>query len=90
MNTGVLELVFGGTDTRGSGPDPRVDRECTNCGATFDVDRTRCPECGSGTTRTRERTPSAELYLVLAVLLAGVEIAYNLATGQYPKEGAGA
>lgn len=90
MNTGVLELVFGGTDTRGSGPDPRVDRECTNCRAEFDVDRTTCPACGSGTTRTRERTPSAELYLVLAVALAGVEVAYNIATGQYPKEGRGA
>lgn len=27
--------------------EPGVHQECTNCGATFDEPRERCPECGS-------------------------------------------
>lgn len=91
MTSALLDAAFGRTSTKpGIGNEERTSRECTVCGTTFDTERTTCPQCGSQISRTRETTPNARVTLLVAVVLAGVEMAYNLATGRYPREGRGA
>jgi|GEM_PF-4230516 len=70
----------------GVGSHQRIDHECTVCGTTFEVGRTACPECGSDTFRTKTTTPNALFNLFFAVMMAGFGIAYNILTGEYPKE----
>lgn len=65
----------------------RTVHECTVCGTEFDTSDTVCPQCDSGTFRTKTRTQNALFNLLLVFGMTGFAIAYNILTGQYPKEG---
>ncbi|WP_135305941.1 hypothetical protein [Haloarcula amylovorans] len=85
----LLDKLFGQNDT-GIGHDERTDHECSVCGTAFDTTHTTCPACDSQIYRTKTTTPNARLNLLVMMTLAGLEAAYNVVTGEYPKEGPGA
>lgn len=71
----------------GIGSTQRTVHECTFCETEFDTSETTCPECGSGTVRNKETTPNAKFNLLFVLVVTGFAIAYNILTGNYPKEG---
>lgn len=71
----------------GIGSQQRTVHECTFCETEFDTSETICPECGSQTFRNKTTTPNAELNLLFVLVVTGFAIAYNILTGEYPKEG---
>ncbi|PSP88312.1 hypothetical protein BRC90_07830 [Halobacteriales archaeon QS_4_69_34] len=73
--------------TTGSGSHQRTSHECTVCRTEFDTAATTCPQCGSHLARERTITPHARFNLLFMVVVAGFAVAYNVLTGQYPKEG---
>ncbi|RJT03317.1 hypothetical protein [Halococcus sp. IIIV-5B] len=74
----------------GIGSHQRTVHECTVCGTEFDVEGSTCPNCGSHLLREKTTTPRAGFNLAFAVVTAGLAVAYNVLTGNYPKEGPGA
>lgn len=71
----------------GIASDKRTVHECTVCETEFDTSETSCPQCGSETFRSKTTTPNALFNLLLVFGMTGFAIAYNILTGQYPKEG---
>lgn len=70
----------------GIGSHQRTVHECTVCGAAFDTATTTCPACSSQLFRERTTTPRATFNLLFVIVLTGFAIAYNVLTGEYPKE----
>jgi predicted RNA-binding Zn-ribbon protein involved in translation (DUF1610 family) len=70
----------------GIASDKRTVHECTVCETEFDTSDTICPQCGSETFRSKTTTPNALFNLLLVCTMTGFAIAYNILTGQYPKE----
>lgn len=70
----------------GIGSHHRTTHECTVCGTAFDTSRSLCPQCDSQLFREKTTTPNATFNLLFVVVVAGFAIAYNVLTGQYPKE----
>lgn len=83
----LKKLVGLDPTTTGIGSHQRTAHECTVCGTTFDTADTTCPQCGSGTFRNKETTPRATFNLLFVVVVTGFAIAYNVLTGNFPREG---
>ena len=86
--TVILKKLVGLDPTpTGIGSHQRTAHECTVCETVFDTSATTCPECGSGTVRSKETTPRATFNLLFVIVLTGFAITYNLLTGNSPREG---
>lgn len=71
----------------GIGSHERTVHECTVCGTEFDTADTTCQQCDGQLFRDRTTTPNATFNLLFVLVTTGFAIAYNILTGQYPKEG---
>ncbi len=60
--------------------------ECTVCGEQFDTMELTCPACDSHLFRTKTVIPNTLLTLLIVATLAGLAVAYNIITGDVPKE----
>ena len=70
----------------GIGSRQRTVHECTFCSAEFDTAATTCPECDSQLFHERTTAPRARFNLAFVIVVTGFAIAYNVLTGEYPKE----
>lgn len=84
----TLEKLFGiNAGSTGIDADKRTVNECTVCGTEFDTSGSACPQCNSQLFREKTTTQNAEFTLLFVIVLTGFAMAYNILTGQYPKEG---
>ena len=65
----------------------RTVHECRICRTEFDTADTTCPRCGSQIFRDKTTTPNATFNLLFVLVITGFAIAYNILSGNYPKEG---
>lgn len=87
-HTVQAKRLFGiSTGPTGIDSDKRTVHECTVCGTEFHTSDSTCPQCDSQLFRERTTTQNAEFDLLFVIVLTGFAIAYNILTGQYPKEG---
>jgi DNA-directed RNA polymerase subunit RPC12/RpoP len=70
----------------GIGSTERTVHVCRVCGTEFDTTDAICPECDSQIFREKTTTPNARFNLLFVLVMAGFAIAYNILTGEYPKE----
>lgn len=86
--TVALKELFGiNAGPTGIDADKRTVNECTVCGTEFPNSDSPCPQCDSQLFREKTTTPNAEFNLLFVIVLTGFAMAYNILTGQYPKEG---
>lgn len=86
--TVTLKMLVGlDPTTTGIGSHQRTVHACTYCRTEFDTSNTTCPECGSQTVRSKTTTPNATFNLLFVLVVTGFTIAYNILTGEYPREG---
>jgi uncharacterized paraquat-inducible protein A len=86
--TVLVKRLFGiSAGPTGIDSEKRTVHECRVCNTEFDTSASTCPECDSQLFRTKTTTPNAEFNLLLVFVITGFAIAYNILTGQYPKEG---
>lgn len=71
----------------GIGSEKRTVHECRSCGTEFDTAATTCPRCDSQLFRDKTTTPDATVNLLFVLTMTGFAIAYNVLSGNYPKEG---
>jgi DNA-directed RNA polymerase subunit RPC12/RpoP len=86
--TVMVKRLFGiNAGPTGIASNKRTVHECTVCGTEFDTSDAICPQCSSEIFRSKTTTPNALFNLLIVFGITGFAIAYNILTGQYPKEG---
>lgn len=86
--TVLVKRLFGISDgPTGIDSHKRTVHECRICDTEFSTSASTCPECDSKIFRTKTTTPDAAFNLLFVIVITGFAIAYNILTGQYPKEG---